>query len=81
MRAIYIRVAESPPHLEALDIAKKLNVDTVRNAMVRKKLGLLAIGEKHFDSTLAEMLEKYFGGYSTMAKAYRTKEIPNAFFR
>ena len=40
-----MRVAEAPPHPEAFDIAKKLNVDTVTNATVRKKLGLSAIGE------------------------------------
>ena len=45
----YIRVAESLPHPGALDIANKLNVDTITNATLRKKLGLSAIGEKHFD--------------------------------
>ena len=45
----YIRVAEAPSHLDALDIIKKLNVDTVTNATIRKKLDLSAIGEKHFD--------------------------------
>ena len=45
----YIKVAESPPHLDALDIAKKLNVDTGTNAMVRQKLSLSGLGEKHFD--------------------------------
>ena len=77
----YIRVAEAPPHPEALDIAKKLNVDTVTNATVRKKLGLSVIGEKHFDISPAETLGKYFGEYSTSAKAYRMKDIPNPFFR
>ena len=76
----YIRVAEAPPDLEALDIAKKLNVDTVTNATIWKKLGLSAIGEKHFDISPAQTLEKYFGEYSTSAKAYRTKDIPNPFF-
>ena len=31
----YIKVVEAPPHPNALDIAKTLNVDTVTNAMVR----------------------------------------------
>ena len=77
----YIKVAEAPPHPEASDIAKRLNVDTVTNAMVRQKLGLSGLGEKYFDIASAETLQKYFAEYSTTAKAYRTKEIPNAFFR
>ena len=52
----YIKVAEAPPHPNALDIAKKLNVDTVTNAMVRQKLGLSGLGKKHFDIALAEVL-------------------------
>ena len=31
----YIKVAEAPPHPNAFDIARKRNVDTVTNAMVR----------------------------------------------
>ena len=50
-----------------------MNVDTVTNAMVRQKLSLSGLGEKHFDIAPAE--------YSLTAKAYRTREIPNAFFR
>ena len=52
----HIRVVEAPPQPEAFNIAKKLNVDTVTNATVRKKLGLSAIGEKHFDIAPADML-------------------------
>ena len=77
----YIRVAEAPPHPDAFDIARKLNVDTITNAMVRQKLSLLGLGEKHFDITPTETLQKYFAEYSLTTKAYRTREIPNAFFR
>ena len=77
----YIRVAEALPHPEACNIAKKLNVDTITNATVRQKFGLSGLGEKHFDIARVETLAKYFGEYSTTAKAYRTKEIRNAFFR
>ena len=31
----YIKVTEAPPHPDAFNIAQKLNVDTVTNAMVR----------------------------------------------
>ena len=77
----YIRVAVAPPHPDAFDIAKKLNVDTVTNAMVRQKLSFSSLGEKHFDIAPAKTLQKYFAEYSITAKAYRTREIPNAFFR
>ena len=77
----YIKVAEAPPHPDAFNIARKLNVDTVTNAMVRQKLGLSGLGEKHFDIATAEIHQKYFVDYSLTAKAYRTREIPNAFFR
>ena len=77
----YIRVAEAAPHPEALDIAKKLNVETMMNVTIRKKLGLSTIGEKHFNISPAKALEKYFGEYSVSAKAYRTKDIPNPFFQ
>ena len=43
----YIRVAKAPPHSDAQKITKKLNVDTVMNANIRKKLGLTALREKH----------------------------------
>ena len=77
----YIQVAEAPPHPDAQEIARKLNIDTVTNASIRKKLGLTATGEKHFEIPPTEDLEKYFGEYSTSSKAYRMKDIPNSFFR
>ena len=77
----YIRVAEAPAHPEALEIAQKLNIDTVTNATIRKKLDLSSFGEKHFDIPPEEELQKYFGKYSTSAKAFRTKDIPDPFFR
>ena len=52
----YIKVAEAPPHPDAFDIAKKLNVDTLTNAMVRQKLSLSGFGEKHFDIAPPETL-------------------------
>ena len=52
----YIKVAEAPPHPDASNIAKKLNVDTVMNTMVRQKLGLSGLGKKHFDIASVETL-------------------------
>ena len=51
------------------------------NASIQKKLGLSGTREKHFEISPTDALEKYFGEYSTSAKAYRIKEIPNPFFR
>ena len=77
----YIRVAEAPPHLDAMDIARKLNIDMVTNSSIRKKLDLSSLGERHFEIPPAEALQRYFGPYSSSAKAYRTKHIPDPFFR
>ena len=74
----YIRVAEAPPHPEALDMAKKLNANTITNATVHQTLGLSSLGEKHFEIAPTETLAKYFREYSTSAKAYRTKS-PSSF--
>ena len=53
----------------------------LRLCLVRQKLGLLGLGEKHFDIAPAGVLQKYFAKYLTTAKAYRTKETLSAFFR
>ena len=77
----YIKVADVPAHPNALEITKKLNVDTVTNATISKKLDISANGENHFDIPPAKTLGKYFGEYFVSAKAYWTKEIPDPFFR
>ena len=64
-----------------MDMASKLNIDTISNAMIRKKLGLSNIGEHHLNIFPTEVLERYFGEYSLSAKGYRTRDIPNPFFR
>ena len=64
-----------------MDMASKLNIDTISNAMIRKKLGLNNIMECHFDIFPIEVLERYFGEYSLSAKAYRMRDAPNPFFR
>ena len=61
-------------------MASKLNIDTLTNAMVLKKLGLSSTEERHFDIFPTEVLERYFGECSQSAKAYRTRDIPDPFF-
>ena len=54
----YIRVAEAPPHTNVQEMARKLNIDTITNASIRKKLGLSRTGEHHFEIAPAKALEQ-----------------------
>ena len=47
-----------------MDMASKLNIDTITNDMVCKKPGLSNTGERNFDIFPSEVLEYYFGEYS-----------------
>ena len=76
----YIKVAEAPPHPNALEMATKINVDTITSATIRKKLGLSNMGERYFNIFPNEVLERYFGEHSLSAKAYRTWDTPDPFF-
>ena len=78
--AYYIRVAEVLPHPNSQDMARKLNIDTITNASIRKKLGLFRSGECHFEIPATGALERYFGEYSVLAKAYRTRDATDPFF-
>ena len=73
-------VTEAPPHPNALEMATKINVDTITSATIRKKLGLSNMGERYFNIFPNEVLERYFGEHSLSAKAYRTWDTPDPFF-
>ena len=45
----FIWVVEAPPHPDVQEVAKKLNVDTITNATIRKMLGLSGSGERHIE--------------------------------
>ena len=77
----FIQVAEAPAHPNAFEMASKLNIDTLTNSIVRRKLGLNNTSERHFDIFSTEVLERYYGEYSQSAKAYKTRDIPDPFFR
>ena len=77
----YIRVAEAPPNPNSQDMPKKLNVDTITNTNIRKKLGQSGNGKRHFEIPPARVLECYFGEYSISAKAYMTRNASDPFFR
>ena len=74
-------MAEAPPHPNATDIASKLNIETVTDSMIRKKLSLDSTGERQLEMFPSEILERYYGKYSLSAKAFRTRDIPDPFFR
>ena len=76
----FIQVAEEPAHPNALEMARKLNIDTLTNSMVHRKLGLSSTGERHFDICPMKVLERYNGKYSQSAKAYGESGIPDPFF-
>ena len=41
----FIKVVEAPPHPNATEITSKLNIETVTDSMIRKKLSLDSTGE------------------------------------
>ena len=77
----FIKVAEEPPHPNTTEIASKLNIETLINSMVRKKLSLNNTGERQLEMFPTELLERYYSKYSLSTKAFRTRDIPDPFFR
>ena len=59
----FIHVAEAPPHPNVLEMASKLNIDTLTNSMVQKKLGLSSTWERQFDIFPTELLEWHYDKY------------------
>ena len=74
-------MVEAPPHPNATEMASKLNIKTLTESMVHKKLGLDSTGKRQFEILPTELLERYYGKYSLSAKAFRTRDIPDPFFR
>ena len=60
----FIQVVEAPPHPNAMEMASKLNIETLTNSMVRKKLGLNSMGKQQFEILPTELLEIYYRKYS-----------------
>ena len=77
----FIRMAEVPQHPNITEMVSKLNIETLTDSMVSKKLGLDNTGERQFEILPTEFLERYYGKYSLSAKAFRTQDIPDPFFR
>ena len=76
----FIEVAKAPSHPNAMEMASKLNIETLTDSMVCKKLGLNTTGERQFDILPTKLLERYYDKYSQTVKAFRTRDIPNPFF-
>ena len=77
----FILVAEAPPYPNATEIASRINIETITDLMLRKKLNLDCTGERQIEMVPSHILERYYGKYSLSAKAFRTKDIPDPFFR
>ena len=76
----YIQVAEAPPHPDAQEIVKKLNVDTVTNVSIRKKLGSTATGEKHFEIPPCRGLGEIFQRVLNLRQGAQDEGYPEFFF-
>ena len=72
---------EAPPHPNATKIASKLNIETITDSMLRKKLSMDNTGKRQLEMVLSEILERYYDKYSLSAKAFRTRNIPDRFFQ
>ena len=76
-----ITTAPAPPHPNATEIASKLNIETITNSMLRKKLSLDNTDERQLEMVPSDILERYYSKYSLSVKAFRTRDIPDPFFR
>ena len=77
----FIQVVEAPPHPNATEIAFRLNIESITDSMIRKKLDLDSTDERQLEMVLSHILERYYGKYSFSAKAFQTRDIPDPFFR
>ena len=77
----FIQVVEAPPHPNATEIAFRLNIESITDSMIRKKLDLDSTDERQLEMVLSHILERYYGKYSLSAKAFWTRDIPDPFFR
>ena len=59
----FIQVTKALARPNALEMASKLNIDTLTNSMVRKKLALSSTCERHFDIFRTDVLERYYREY------------------
>ena len=56
-------------------------METITDSMIRKKLGLDRTGERQLEMAPSHILERYYDMYSLSVKAFRTRDIPDPFFR
>ena len=64
-----------------MEIASKLNIETVTDSMIHKKLSLDRTSERQLEMFPSEILERYHGKQSFTAKPFRTRDILDPFFR
>ena len=63
-------MAEVPPYPNATEIASKLNIETITDSMIRKKLSLDSTGERQLEMVPSHILERYYDKYSLSTKAF-----------
>ena len=71
----YIRVAEAPSHPDALDIAKKLNVDTVTNATIWKNWTYLRMG-RNTSTSPYRIFRRIFWGIFCISQGIQNERHP-----
>ena len=77
----FFKVDEAPPHPNVIEIASKLNIQTMTDSMIRKKLSLDSRSERQLEMVPSDILERYYGKYSLSTKAFWTRDILGPFFR
>ena len=60
----FIQVAEAPPHPNATEIVSRLNIETIIDSMIRKKLSLDCTGKRQLEMVPSHILEQYYDKYS-----------------
>ena len=53
----FFKVDEAPPHPNVIEIASKLNIQTMTDSMIRKKLRLDSTSERQLEIVPSEILE------------------------
>ena len=69
------------PHPQEENLIKEININKITNKQIRRFLNLKNEGYDQMDALGANVLQSYFGEYSTSAKAYKTQGGNDEFFQ
>mgnify|MGYP000134895197 FL=1 len=76
----YLWITNAEPHPHAAEIVKQIDVDKLMNKQVHQFLNLKNEGYDIIDTFEADILESFFGEYSSFAKEYQTHGGKDMFF-